>query len=99
MVGAGVVLLLLLAFPSLLADLPQTALAAVVIAAALSLMDLSVLRRYLRIRRGAGARRSPPSAWSCSACFQGILVAVILSILLFFRRSWWPHGEVLGRGR
>jgi MFS superfamily sulfate permease-like transporter len=21
----------------------------------------------------------------------------VLSILLFFRRSWWPHGEVLGR--
>ena len=32
---------------SLLADLPQTALAAVVIVAAFSLMDLSVLRRYL----------------------------------------------------
>jgi MFS superfamily sulfate permease-like transporter len=28
---------------------------------------------------------------------QGILVAVVLSILHFFRRSWWPHGEVLGR--
>ena len=28
---------------------------------------------------------------------QGILIAVVLSILLFFRRSWWPHGEVLGQ--
>jgi MFS superfamily sulfate permease-like transporter len=28
---------------------------------------------------------------------QGILIAVALSILLFFRRNWWPHGEVLGR--
>ena len=28
---------------------------------------------------------------------QGILIAVVLSILLFFRRNWWPHGEVLGR--
>ena len=28
---------------------------------------------------------------------QGILVAVVLSILLFFQRNWWPHGEVLGR--
>ena len=27
---------------------------------------------------------------------QGILIAVVLSILLFFRRSWWPQGEVLG---
>ena len=24
-------------------------------------------------------------------------VAVVLSILLFFHRNWWPHGEVLGR--
>ena len=53
LVGAGVVVLLLLVFNSLLADLPQTALAAVVIAAALSLMDLSVLRRYARVRRSA----------------------------------------------
>ena len=28
---------------------------------------------------------------------QGIVVAVVLSILLFFRRNWWPHGEVLGQ--
>ncbi len=28
---------------------------------------------------------------------QGILIAIALSILLFFRRSWWPHGAVLGR--
>ena len=28
---------------------------------------------------------------------QGIVVAVVLAILLFFRRNWWPHGAVLGR--
>ena len=28
---------------------------------------------------------------------EGILIAVVLSILLFFKASWWPHGEVLGR--
>ena len=47
LVGASVVALLLLFFSSLLADLPQTALAAVVIAAALSLADIGSLRRYL----------------------------------------------------
>ena len=59
-VGAGIVVVLLLFLNSLLADLPQTALAAVVIAAALSLMDLPVLRRYARVRRsraGPLARR------------------------------------------
>ena len=27
----------------------------------------------------------------------GIVVAIVLSILLFFHRSWWPNGAVLGR--
>ena len=99
LVGAGVVALLLLVFNSLLADLPQTALAAVVIAAALSLMDLSVLRRYATVRRSARSpcRWSQPSGVVLFGVLQGILIAVVLSILLFFRRSWWPHGEVLGQ--
>ena len=28
---------------------------------------------------------------------QGIVIAVLLAIILFFRRNWWPHGAVLGR--
>ena len=28
---------------------------------------------------------------------RGIVIAVILAILLFFRRNWWPHGAVLGQ--
>ncbi len=28
---------------------------------------------------------------------EGILIAVALSILLFFKRNWWPTGQVLGR--
>ena len=27
---------------------------------------------------------------------EGIVVAIVLSVLMFFRRSWWPHGAVLG---
>ena len=27
---------------------------------------------------------------------QGIVVAIVLAILLFFRRNWWPHGTELG---
>ena len=53
LVGAGLVAVLLLFFNSLLADLPQSALAAVVIAAALSLMNLPLLRRYYEVRRSA----------------------------------------------
>ena len=96
LVGAGVVMLLLLVFNSLLADLPQSALAAVVIAAALSLMDLSVLRRYAKVRRSALVLSIIATLGvMLFGVLQGILIAVVLSILLFFRRSWWPHGEVL----
>ena len=97
LVGAGIVALLLLFFSTLLQDLPQTALAAVVIAAAISLADIPTLRRYLAMRR--------TSFWLSLVAtggvvmfgvLQGIVIAVALSIVLFFRRSWWPHGEVLG---
>ena len=50
LVGAGLVAVLLLFLNGLLADLPQTALAAVVITAALSLMDLGALRRFAEVR-------------------------------------------------
>jgi high affinity sulfate transporter 1 len=97
-VGAGLVAVLLLFLNSLLADLPQTALAAVVIVAALSLMDLGTLRRYLRVRRSAFAVSLVASAGVILlGVLQGIVVAVGLAILLFFRRNWWPHGAVLGR--
>lgn len=97
LVGAGLVALMLLVVPGLLKDLPQTALAAVVIMAAVSLADIAVLRRFARVRRTA-------LALSLVATFgvvffgvlEGILIAAILSILLFFRRSWWPPGAVLG---
>lgn len=97
LVGAGLVAVLLLFLNSLLADLPQTALAAVVIVAALSLADLGLLRRYLRVRRSAFAVSLVATAGvMLLGVLQGILVAVTLAILLFFRRNWWPHGAVLG---
>jgi MFS superfamily sulfate permease-like transporter len=96
-VGAGLVVVLLLFLNSLLADLPQTALAAVVIVAALSLMDLGILRRYMRVRRSAFAVSLVATAGVILlGVLQGIVVAVVLAILLFFRRNWWPHGAILG---
>lgn len=98
LVGASILVVLLLFFNSLLADLPQSTLAAVVIAAALSLVDLGALRKYARVR---------PSSLILSlvatlgvivfGVLEGIVIAIFLAVLLFFRRSWWPHGAVLGR--
>ena len=96
-VGAGMVLVLLLFLSSLLADLPQTALAAVVIAAAFTLTDLGALRRYRQVRKSALAISLVATAGVILfGVLQGIIVAVILAIFLFFRRNWWPHGAVLG---
>jgi high affinity sulfate transporter 1 len=98
LVGAAAVVLMLLFLSSLLADLPQTALAAVVIAAALSLTNLPELARLWRVRRTAFALSLVATAGVVLlGVLEGILIAVALAILLFFRRSWWPHGEVLGR--
>jgi high affinity sulfate transporter 1 len=98
LIGAAIVVLLLVFFPTLLSDLPNTALAAVVIAAALSLMNLVILRTFFRVRRSAFWISLIASAGVILfGVLEGILIAVVLSILLFFRRSWWPHGEVLGR--
>jgi len=96
LVGAGVVVLLLAVFNSLLADLPQSALAAVVIAAALSLIDIPVLRRYARVRRSALVLSLVATVGvMLFGVLQGILIAVVLSILYFFQKSWRPHGAVL----
>ncbi len=98
LVGAGLVVSLLLFFNSLLADLPQSALAAVLIAAALSLLDLGALVRYYRVRKSALALSVVASLGVIVlGVLQGIVIAVVLAVLLFFRRSWQPHGAVLGQ--
>ena len=97
LVGAGVVALMLLLFPTLLQNLPQPALAAVVIVAALSLFDGPILGTYYRMRKSAFVIATITSLGVILfGVLEGILIAVVLSILLFFKKSWWPEGEVLG---
>jgi len=96
-VGAAAVVVLLVFLNDLLADLPQAALAAVVIAAALSLLDLRALARYWAVRRSALLLSLTASAGVILfGVLQGILVAIALAVAMFFHRSWWPHGAVLG---
>ena len=97
LVGAGIVVALLLFFNSLLADLPQSALAAVLIAAALSLLDLGALVRYYKVRKSALILSVVASLGVIVfGVLPGIVIAIVLAVLLFFRRSWQPHGAVLG---
>ena len=100
LVGAGIVVALLLFFNSLLADLPQSALAAVLIAAALSLLDLGALVRYYRVRKSALVLSVVASVGVIVfGVLPGIVIAIVLAVLLFFRRSWHPTARSSARWR
>jgi high affinity sulfate transporter 1 len=98
LVGAVMITLMLVLVPGLLRDLPQPTLAAVVICASLSLADTKALRRLYRVRTTEFALAM---AAFLGVAFLGVLtgigIAVILSILNVFRRSWWPYDTVLGK--
>ena len=98
LVGAALIVLMLVAVPGLFRNLPQPTLAAVVIAAALSLADVPGMRRLWVVRRTEFALSV--AAFVGVAVFgvlPGIAVAVGLSVLNVFRRSWWPYSTLLGR--
>ena len=98
LVGAAVIAVMLLALPSLFADLPQPTLAAVVITAAITLADLPATRRLLSQRRTDFVLSVV--AFLGVVLFgvlPGILIAVTMSVANVFRRIWRPHQAILGR--
>jgi len=98
LVGATLVAIMLLFLPDLLANLPNSALAAIVIAAGLSLIDIATVAKFLRVRMSAFVLTMAATLGVVFfGVLEGILIAVALSILGFFRRNWWPTGQVLGR--
>jgi high affinity sulfate transporter 1 len=98
LVGAATIVLILVAVPGLLAPVPATALAAVVISAALSLFDVDGLRRLWRQRRSElGLALVAFLAVTLLGALPGIGVAVGLSLVVFVRNAWRPHDAVLGR--
>lgn len=97
-VGAGLVVLMLVLVPGLLKNLPNPTLAAVVIAASLSLADVPGTVRLWRQRR-AEFMLSIVAFLGVAllGVLEGIAVAVALSILNVFRRAWRPYRTTLGR--
>ena len=97
-VGAAAIVLMLVFAPWLLQNLPQPTLAAVVIAASLSLANIPGTVRLWRQRR-TEFLLSITAFLSVAllGVLQGIAVAVALSILNVFRRAWWPYHTTLGR--
>jgi high affinity sulfate transporter 1 len=97
-VGAVIVATLLLFFNSLLAALPQSALAAVLIGAALSLLNLGALAKYWRVRKSAFVLSIVASLGVIVlGVLQGIVIAIALAVALYFRRGWQPRGTLLGK--
>src|SRR4029077_16663126 len=91
-VGALAVALLLLAAPNLLQHLPTAALAAVVIASAIGLIEVADLRRIYRIQQW--------EFWLSIVCFVGVAalgaipgigLAIEIAVLAFFLSAWRPH--------
>jgi high affinity sulfate transporter 1 len=96
-VGAIAIALLLLFAPALLQDLPNTALAAIVIASAIGLIEVKDLRRIHRMQ--------PWEFWLSMTCFAGvavfgaipgILLAIVIAVIEFLWDGWRPHSAVLG---
>jgi MFS superfamily sulfate permease-like transporter len=97
-VGALAIAALLLLAPNLLQYLPNTALAAIVIASAIGLIEIADLRRIYRIQRW--------EFWLSIACLAGVAVlgaipgialAVVIAVIEFLWDGWRPHFAILGR--
>jgi MFS superfamily sulfate permease-like transporter len=96
-VGAVAIAVLLVVAPSLLRNLPHSALAAVVIASAIGLFEVSDLRRIYRIQQW--------EFWLSMTCFAGVAVfgaipgiglAIVIAVIEFLWDGWRPHSAVLG---
>ncbi len=97
-VGAIALAALLMFAPNLLRYLPTSALAAVVIAAAIGLFEFRDLQRIFRIQQW--------EFWLSMLCFAGVAVfgaipgiclAVVVAVIEFLWDGWRPHFAVLGR--
>ena len=97
-VGAAAIVIILLFIPGLLRNLPNPTLAAVVIAASLSLADIPETRRLYKVRRSEFLLSIAAFLGVVLlGVLPGIAIAVALSIGNVFRRAWWPYQTVLGR--
>ena len=97
-VGALAVAALLVMGPDLLKNLPNSALAAVVIASAIGLFEIRDLMRIYRIQNW--------EFWLSMACFAGVVtfgaipgigLAIVMAVIEFLWDGWRPHYAVLGR--
>jgi high affinity sulfate transporter 1 len=98
--GAALIILMIVLVPGLFRNLPQPALAAVVITASLSLADLpGTLRLWWQRKVEFLLSIAAFLGVALLGVLPGIAIAVGLSILNVFRRAWRPYETVLGRAQ
>ena len=98
LVGAALIGAMLLFAPALVQDLPSSVLAAIVIVAATSLVEIGQLKTLLRVRRrDFGLSIACTLGVMLFGVLWGIAVAVALSLVDFVWRAWHPYDAVLGR--
>ncbi|NUT78740.1 sulfate permease [Pseudomonas sp. C1C7] len=99
-VGAVAVAVLLMVAPNLLEHLPNSALAAVVIASAIGLIEITDLRRIYRMQRW--------EFWLSIVCtigvavfgaIEGIGIAIVIAVIEFLWDGWRPYSAVLGQAQ
>ncbi len=97
LIALGLVVIVMVFASGLLAMFPIAALGALVVYAALRLIDLSEFRRLARFRRSELMLALATTAAVLGlGVFYGVLAAVALSILELLRRVAHPHDSVLG---
>jgi high affinity sulfate transporter 1 len=97
-VGAVTVASMIVVAPTAFRHLPEAALAAVVVAAVLRLVDIGTLRHLARVRRSDLVLSVVAFLGvAVLGAIPGIGVAVGLSLLDVMRRAWRPHSARLVR--
>lgn len=96
--SAVAIIILLVGVNDLLADLPSSVLAAIVIVASFGLFDVATMRWLLRVRRtDFAASVIAILGVVLVGVLEGLLVAIGVSVAVFVWKRWRPHSAVLGR--
>lgn len=100
LLAAGFLALFLMFFTSILENIPQVALAAVIIVAAVRLFDFQEITKMFKMRQtSAYLAFATTLAVLIFGLMNGILVAVSLSIILVLHGLARPHDRITGRPR
>ncbi|AZG47143.1 SulP family inorganic anion transporter [Gordonia insulae] len=98
LVGAVLIVVFIFVAPGITAYLPSAALAAVVISAALSLIDIRSVVELFRVNWVEAALSIAAFLGvALIGVLQGILVAIGLSFIAFVNQAWRPYRTELGR--